>query len=452
MMKLKIVIIGSGSQFTEFFLQELFKFEEFKGLTLVLVDRKPERLKHEVALAKTLNESTDWEVDVFGFEERERALEGASFVYVFAAVNQRETWKKEFELANKYDINLLEAYTGGPAKLGMSIRHVPIMLDICNDIERLCPDAWLIMDNNPLPSLVAAVHRHTNVKNVGYCNGHELVEVALEQILEMTDRDPGQRFADPVEREFMTASGNISITLAGINHITWLLDIRKTDNGDDLYPELRKRLEIKELIPEGYHYSAEICKRFGYFPSCADGHISDHLWFTDKIVNETYGMKPYPIEQWFGNRDDKAWEKITAAIKNKNDVFDFISRRRTGWYNVQIARFMLKGGQHSFPAVNVVNNGAISNLPSEIVVEVPGIIGPDFIFPAHVGNLPEQIMPICALNGSITNLVADAAATGSKEMAFQALLLDPFVHSMTKARQMLDEILEYNSKYVTRFS
>jgi alpha-galactosidase len=449
---MKIAIIGSGSQFTEFFLQELFKFEEFNGCSLALVDRRPERLAHEVSLANKLNESLGWDIDVRGFTGREEALEGASFVYAFAAVNQRETWKKEFELAQKYDINLLEAYTGGPAKLGMSIRHVPLMLDLCADIERICPEAWLVMDNNPLPSLVAAVQRHTKVKHVGYCNGHELVQVALEQVLGMTNRDPALLSADPVEREFMVASGNIQITLAGINHITWLLDIRSTGRGEDLYPELRKRLDEPRSIPEGYHFSAEICKLFGYFPSCADGHISDHLWFTDREVMKKYRMEPYPVDQWFGNRDEGSWEKVSSGVRTKEDAKRFISRRRTGWHNVQIARSMLRGEPSPFPAIDVVNRGAISNLSPDIVVELPGVIGPDSISAVQVGDLPEQVAPVCELNGRITNLVADAAATGSRKKALQALILDPFVHSVTKAGKMLDDILAYNAKYETRFS
>jgi len=448
----KIAVIGSGSQFTEFFLQELFKYEEFRDSSLAFVDRKPDRLAHEVDLARLLNESLGWDLKVKGFSQRDEALQGADFVYAFAAVNQRETWKKEFEFARKYDINLLEAYTGGPAKLGMSIRHVPLMLDLCADMQRICPNAWLIMDNNPLPSLVAAVQRHTKVKHVGYCNGHELVQVALEQILDMTQRDPALRKADPVEREFMTASGNISITLAGINHITWLLDIRSTRTGEDLYPELRSRLKNRLLIPDGYHYSAEICELFGYFPSCADGHISDHLWFTDKEVIKKYHMDPYPVDAWFGNRDADAWAHIAGSIRTKDDARQFIAKRRTGWYNVQIARFMLKGEPSFFPAIDVVNNGAIRNISADVIVEVPGFIAPDAVYPVQIGDLPDQIAPICELNGKITNIVADAAATGSKEKALQALILDPFVHDLSKAKKMLDDILAYNAKYETRFS
>lgn len=451
-MSVKFVVIGSGSQFTEFFLQELFKYEEFKGCRLALVDRRPARLKHEVELAETLSRSVGWDITVQGHTERKEALEGATFVYCFIAVNQRETWKKEFELANKHGVYPLEAYTAGAPGLGMAIRHVPVMLDICEDIERICPDAWFIMENNPLTKMAAAVERHTNVKYVAYCFGHELVQMALEQLLEMTDRDPATRAADPVEREFMVPAGNIELTLAGINHCAWLLDIRSTETGKDLYPRLRKCLEKPELYPEGYRYSIEICKRFGLFPSPADNHLADYLWCTDQSVHKWMGLGPYPVDEWFGNRDANAWEKIAASIKDEKSARQFISRRRCGWFNLRIASYMMKSQPSYFPAVNVVNNGAISNLPADIIVEVPGLISPDSVKAVQVGPLPEQIAPICALHGWINNLAGDAAATGSKEKALQALLLDPFVHSMTTAKKLLDDILDYNRKYDTRFS
>jgi len=268
----------------------------------------------------------------------------------------------------------------------------------------------------------------------------------------MAERDPALRNADPIEREFMTASGNTSVTLAGINHITWLLDIRASKTGEDLYPELRRRLKDPSRIPDGYKYSAEICELFGYFPSCADGHISEHLWFTDKETMKKYRMEPFPVDAWFGNRDADAWARIAGSVRTRDDALAFIAKRRTGWYNVQIARFMMRGEPSPFPAIDVVNKGAIRNISPDVIVEVPGYVAPDAIYPVQIGDLPEQIAPICELNGRITNIVADAAATGSREKALQALVLDPLVHDLSKARKMLDDILAYNAKYETRFS
>lgn len=450
-MKPKIVLIGSGSQFTEFFLQEIFKFEEFKGCTLALVDRRPTRLEQEIRLASFISDSVGWDIKVKGYTDRRDALKDANYIYCFIAVNHMETWKKEFEIANKHGIYPLEAYTAGAPGLGMSMRHVPVMIDICKDIEEICPNAWLILDNNPLAKIIAAILRHTKVKCIGYCNGHELVQMALEQILNMDERDPSERAADPVEREFMVPAGNVDITLAGINHCQWLLDIRDTKTGEDLYPLVKENIKDMNKVPTGYKFSAEVCKLFGYFPSPADNHVADYIWTVDRRIFKDFDLAPYPVDQWFGGRDAEAWKKIADGINTHEAARDLVSKRRVGWLNVQIARFMMGGEQKYFPALNLLNNGAITNLDSDIIVEVPAIIGPNSAKAIMIGDLPEQLAPICALHGRITNIVADATVLGSKELALQALLLDPFVPNLQTAKGLLDDMLEYNKDYYTRF-
>jgi alpha-galactosidase len=318
-------------------------------------------------------------------------------------------------------------------------------------MAQICPDAWLILDNNPLAKLRAAVYRHTNTRCIGYCNGHELMQMALEQLLEMDERDPSERAADPVEREFMVPAGNIDITLAGINHLQWLLDIRDTVTGEELYPEVRRRIQDPEKVPEGYRFSAEVCKLLGFFPSPADNHVADYIWCVEKEIFKDLSLAPYPVDQWFGGRDAKAWGEIADGITDDEAAKGFINQRRVGWMNLQIVRYMLSGTQKYFPALNMLNNGVIPNLPFDVVVEVPAVIGPDGFKASAVGPLPEQVAPICALHGKITNLAADAAATGSKALALEALLLDPFVHNLKRAKAYLDDILAYCGNYETRF-
>jgi alpha-galactosidase len=277
------------------------------------------------------------------------------------------------------------------------------------------------------------------------------MQMALEQLLEMDDRDPSERAADPVEREFMVPAGNIDITLAGINHLQWLLDIRDTKTGEDLYPKVQKRIKKPENVPEGYKFSAEVCRQFGYFPSPADNHVADYIWVVEKDIQPELSLAPYPVDQWFGGRDAEAWKKIADSITDREAARSFIKQRRVGWMNLQIARYMLSGTQKYFPALNMLNNGAIGNLSDDIVVEVPAVIGPDGFKASAVGPLPGQIAPICELHGKISNIAADAAALGSKELALEALLLDPFVHNLNRAKALLEDILKYNKKYETRF-
>jgi len=421
----KIVLIGSGSQYTEFFLQEVFKYEEFKGSTLAFVDRKPERLKQVMNIAQRLNEIMNWDIKIEGSGERREVLPGSTVVYCFIAVNYIAAWKNELEICRKNGLNPYEFHTTGPAGLSMAIRHVPVVLDICKDMEELCPDAWLVLDNNPLAKIQAAVERHTKVKVVGYCYGHELVQMALEQILGMTDRDESTKQADPVEREMMCPAGNITVRQAGINHMMWLLDVRDAKTGEDLYPKLRKILDTTDLkdIPIGYRFCTEVYKYFGYFATPADSHVADYIWFTDKSSEEKCGLYAFPVDNWFGGRDKDAWAKIAESIcDNRETAEAFIQKRRTGWMSTQISRYMFYGEPRYFPALNFVNNGAISNLNNEIIVETPGVIGPDFIKPIQMGRLPDHLVPVCELQGLLSNMAGDAAATGSRELALQFLL------------------------------
>jgi len=452
MKKEKIVIIGSGSQFTEFFLQELFKYEEFRGCTLALVDRKPNRLKHEVELANRINKTMEWELTVEGHTERKDALLGANYVYCFIAVNSKEAWKKEFELCNKHGINPYEAYTVGAPGLNFSIRHVPVMLDIAEDMQKLCPDAWLILDNNPLSKILAALERHSDVKWIGYCNGHEMIQMALEQLLGRDERTH-LRDADPIEREFMVPSGNVDILLAGINHLQWVTDIRDSATGEDLYPLVMKTIKNMKAgeFPAGYRFIFESAKQLGFVCSPADNHVGDYLWFIDRKTADRCSLKPYPVDQWFGGRMANDWEEIVARYDSDESIKNYVSQRRIGWLSLQIARYLMTSGQKYHPAVNLMNKGAISNLTHDIVVELPAVIGPDGPKAVQYGALPEGVAPYCQLIGSITNIVADAAATGSRKLALQALLLDPSIHSATVAEALLEDMLAYNRQYYTRF-
>jgi alpha-galactosidase len=452
MRRAKIVIIGSGSQFTEFFLQELFKFDEFKGCTLALVDRKPDRLAHEVELASRISRSLEWGLTVEGHVDRRDALPGADFVYCFLAVNSKEAWKKEFELCNRHGINPYEAYTVGAPGLNFSIRHVPVMLDIAADMEKLCPNAWFILDNNPLSRIVAALERHSRVKWIGYCNGHEMIQMALEQLLGKDQRGR-LRDADPIEREFMVPSGSVDILLAGINHLQWVTDVRDAATGEDLYPLVREtisRTKTKDF-PGGFRFIFEAAKLLGFVCSPADTHVADYLWFIDSTTAGRCGLTPYPVDQWFGGRMASDWEAIVRRYDSPEAIRRYVSQRRIGWLSVQISRSLMTAGQKYIPAVNLRNNGAISNLADDIIVELPAVIGPDGPKALQYGPLPEIVAPYCQLMGSITNIVADAAATGSRELALQALLMDPFIHSVRVAGALLDDMLAYSRQYETRF-
>ena len=452
-MKKKIVLIGSGSQYTEFFLQEVFKFEEFKGCTIALVDRNRSRLDIVMGIAQKLNSITDWGVIFEGSIDRREVLHDAMLVYCFIAVDSKRTWKEDFNLCEKHGISEYECQTTGVGGLSEAIRHVPPVLDLCADMEQLCPGAWLVLNNNPLSKILAAVLTHTKVKAFGYCYGHELVEMALEQILGMTERDASTLKAGHVEREYMCPAGNLNVKQVGINHMLWVTDIRDTKTGEDLYPKLRQLLASgnNDTIPAAYRFCAELGRLFGYFATPADNHVADYMWIDDDDTILRYGLTKIPVDDWFGGRDDSAWEAIAKSIVNAESAKAFIGQRRTGWLSTHICVSMFSGQPNYFPEINVINNGAVPNLSSNIIVEVPGVIGPDFVKPIQMDPLPEYLKPVCELHGTLSNLAGNAAALGSKDLALQYLLYYPKIGGVNKAQKVLDDIIALNKPYNTRF-
>jgi len=449
----KIVLIGSGSQFTEFYLQEIFKFADFKGVTIAFVDRKPDRLKVVKGIAEKINKALDWNVKFEGYTDRRKALPGADLVYCFAAVNYKESWKMERTICLKHDMNPFEFHTSGVSSLSMGMRHIPLALDICSDMEELCPEAWLVFDNNPLTKIVTAVYRHSKTKTFGYCNGHELEQMGIEQILGLDKLDSSVIEARGFEREYMVPGGTVSALQIGINHMGWIVSLKDSKTGEDLYPKFKNIVHNTPLknIPLGFRYSVEMYKRFGFFPAPGDTHIADYMWCVDKDMETLCSLTLFDVDAWFGGRNAAAWSEIASKLKDMDSIKSFVNERRTGWQSTQIARIMLGGKYEYFPAINIMNNGCISNLNDDVVVEVPGVLGPDFVKGINMGPLPEQVLAFCQLHATQANLIADAAALGDKEKALQALLIDPYIASVKKAEALLKDVLEYNKQYDIRF-
>jgi len=448
----KIVLIGSGSQFTEFFLQEIYKYPELKGLTVALVDRRPERLGVVKGICEKLDSMLDFGVKYEGYTDRRDALPGADLVFSFIAVDLKEAWNNDGLFCRRHGLNPYEFHTSSIGSLSMGMRHIPPHMDICKDIEELCPDAWFIIESNPLTKILSAILRHTKVKAVGYCYGHEMIQVAIEQILAL-DENKETLEVESFEREFMIAGDTVSVLAMGVNHMGWVMTMRDTETGEDLYPAFREKCKITpiEKIPLGYRYSVELCNRLGYIPLPADVHVADYIWNADETIAKKTNLIPFDPYESFGGRGPDSWGEFAKELEDIESINKFISLRKNGWQSVKLMCMMLGGKYEYFPAVNIMNNGCISNMSDDVVVEVPGVVGPDYVGGLNMGKLPEELQPYCELHGIQGNLIADAAAFGDKSKAIKAMLMDPFLASITKADAMVDEVIEINRKYDISF-
>ncbi len=421
----KVVIIGAGSaSFGLASLSDAVNTPELKGSTITLVDIDGQALDAVAAVARKMNEESGAGLTIEHTTDRTEALPGADFVIISIAVQRNKLWKYDWEVPIKYGVKHTLGENGGPGGLFHCMRNIPIILDICHDIERLCPDALVLNFTNPVPRISMAVDRYSCVRAIGLCHG---IGGQLGNLAGVMGIDPS----------------NLDAKAAGLNHFTWILDFRFKDTGADAYPELRRKLEGCD--PAFQPLSRKLFDIYGFYPSPGDDHIGEYLSF----ATEYCPMHGYDFE---GAERYKAemWDRIKRMVSGEEPVTDLISRR-SGERAFHIIDGILSNSNHLELAVNVPNDGHISNLPQDAIVEVPAVVSGAGVSPISIGELPMGIADLCSTQVGVQELAVEAAVTGDREIALQALLADPVIQSVDAAEKILDELLALEADYLLQF-
>jgi alpha-galactosidase len=459
-MKPKIVIIGAGSAiFGLTTLATLVRSPRLRGGTLALVDLNAEGLALVDSLARRLNREWDAGLNIISSTRREDALPGADFVIVAIEAGPREaTWQRDWEIPLQYGVRQPYGENGGPGGFAHTLRQVPEMLSIARDMERVCPGAWLINFTNPVPRLCQAVSRYSSIRTVGLCHqiniAHMMVGVALASRLGV-DVPPGVNSnAHPdiwpntryVGRQVKPL---VEIKAAGLNHFTWILDIRDRLSGEDLYPAFREALMA---LPADFEpLTRAVFQATGLCPVPGDSHLAEYLpWCHDPLTRpwEKYKLHLYDWER-AGLERDKQWQTIEAMARHNAPVDDLKNAHGEG--AVEIIEGLLGGEQIYRSAVNIPNRGHIANLPDGAIVEVPALVGGWGIQGLNVGPLPEVIAELCRREITVAGLTVDAAVTSDRQTALQALILDPCINDLDTAGRILDAYLAEYAEYLPAF-
>lgn len=421
----KIVLIGAGSaSFGLGTIGDIINTPGLGGSTVALVDINSEALETIVGLARKMNEAAGGKLLIEHTTDRTQALPGAEFVIVSIAIRREELWRLDFEVPLKHGIKHVMGENGGPGGLFHSMRNIPILLGICRDVERLCPNALVLSFTNPVPRICMAVNRYTDVNIVGLCHG---IGGELDRLSKVIRVD----------------CANLDAKAAGLNHFTWILDLRFKDSGEDAYPLLVERL--KDYDPDFEPLSRKMFDAFGYYPSPGDGHIGEYLPY----AHEYCGFKGYDFEAGARYRE-QTWERIGKLVRGDEPITELLNRR-SGERAIDIIAGILSDSNHLELAVNIPNDGYIPNLPQEAIVEVPAVISSYGVQGFHIGPLPDGIAALCNTQVGVQSLVVEAGVTGSRDIALQALLADPVVQSADAADKILDELLSLESDYLPQF-
>ncbi len=413
----KIVIVGAGSlSFGVSTIADILLEPGLRGSTLALVDIDVGALDLVAALAKQANEQWGSGMKIERTTDRRRALPDADAVIVSVEVEREKRWRLDWEIPAKYGVIQPMGENGGPGGFAHAMRNLPIVVGLCRDMERLCPDAWLLNFTNPVHRLTLAAVRHSAINAIGLCHGIYGTRGYLARTLGVKDEA-------------------LDVKAAGINHFTWILDARLLPSGKDAYPAIR-RAAPKGAV-EHWGLSWKMLDAFGLFPSPGDDHIAEYLhWFhCDRYPSAAkYHL---PTRRWEGlNRGRRRLQqraKQTLEGKLSNEWM----RRRSGEHAADIILDRLADRNRLDLAVNIPNRGYVTNLPFDGVVEVPALISAFGVQGLPMGRLPSAIAAICQLQMRIAELTVDAAVKRSRKLALQALLLDPMINDLEVAERIL---------------
>lgn len=460
MLPTKIVVIGAGSaSFGLNTLAALMRSRRLRGSQLALVDQNPETLEIVRRLAERLNREWDTQMVISTFTHHRQALPGAEFVVSAIEVPPREQlWRMDYEIPLKYGVRQPYAENGGPGGFAHAARNITPVMAIVRDMEAICPQAWFINFTNPMVRICDVIARYSKIKVVGLCHqifaGYGMAGYLLAPELGIDlPEGPISTYADPrfwsaIKRITAQAVDRIDIKAAGLNHFTWITDIRDRRSGEDLYPLLRQRAgNLAEIEPLTWR----VFNAFGLFPVPGDTHLCEYLpWVSDPKTRpwEKYTLRLYDWERAAAARGDghELMRKMGAGLEPVDGLKDATSEGA-----LEIIENVAGAGTHYAIAVNRPNIGQIANLPAGAVVETPALVSGAGVQPLAMGDLPEGIAELLRREIRCGQLGVDAVMHGDRDLALQCLLLDPVITDLDVARQVLEDYLATYRQYLPTF-
>jgi alpha-galactosidase len=438
----KIVIIGAGSVvFSRGLIADILMTNELSGSTLALCDIDSEGLELTTRLARRIITESEADIMIESSTDRMDVLPGADYVIQTIAIGGMSAWEKDLNIPMKYGIVQPVGDSVGPGGISRALRLLPMVVDICHDMEDVCPTALMINYSNPNTCVCSAIHQYSNIRVVGLCRGLYGTQKELADYLDV-----------PIE--------DTSVLATGINHFNWILDF--VVQGQDGLAMLRDRFEI-DGVPDNMRISASLFKIFGAFPAPGDRHVAEFVpYFLNQEADygrkfglslmKAYGQDPdhwneirkhldgyMPVDRYLKRSGEMAISLITAI---ENSGFAIRATNTNDPY-FKLARY--------FDAVNIPNYGLVTNLPEGAILEIPATVTHSGIRGVFIGDIPHGIATMISQRLYQQNLIVEAAINGDRQLAGQAMLLDPLVPSLEIAEAMLDELLEAHEENLPRF-
>ncbi|WP_078434198.1 alpha-glucosidase/alpha-galactosidase [Metabacillus halosaccharovorans] len=441
-MSFKISFIGAGSiGFTRGLLRDLLSVSEFQDIEVSFTDINPSNLQMVTELCQRDINENGLDIKIHATTNRKEALRGARYIFSVVRIGGLEAFGLDIDIPLKYGIDQCVGDTLCAGGIMYGQRGIAEMLEICKDIREVAEENCILLNYaNPMAMITWACNVYGGVKTIGLCHG---VQGGHRQIAEVLGYKKEE----------------IDIICAGINHQTWYISVKH--QGEDLTGNLLEAFEEHPEFRKTEKVRIDMLRRFGYYSTESNGHLSEYIpWYrkrTDEIkewidlgswINgETGGYLRVCTEgrNWF-ETDFPNWMKepsLTYKQENRSEEH--------GSYIIE----GLETGRVYRGHFNVVNNGVITNLPDDAIIEAPGYVDRNGINMPHVGDLPLGCAAVCNVSISVQRLAVEAAVKGDDFLLRQAMMMDPLVGAVCNPKeiwQMTDELLVAQEKWLPQYS
>jgi len=449
----KIVCLGGGSLYFPRLLQDVALEEDLAGSEVVLYDLDPEKVEIMAEFGRRLARSAGGALHIRATTDLADAVAGADFAVssiggsgasFTANVYESRYHSADMHIPSRYGIHQVIGDTCGPAGLMMGLRSIPAYIAICREMEKRCPRVILINHSNPMAVLMRALHKYTAVTSIGICHG---VQTGMVDAANLLGVPP-----DELECRWI-----------GTNHYYWFTQMRH--RGTDMLPELLHRTRTC-TPPPGHALSSALSGVYGYRVVYADdAHTLEFYPFCTQVAKQAdlpYALAASAREHGYDASKPLAKPtRRTPAMRRR-----FLSRYKAILADIQMPRekdnsvtgegvaaviAAMATGRRRVCIANIANQGAIANLPATAEVEVEAVTDSAGVRPVVMGEAPPLLKALLEKRFVWHELVADAAVTGDRTKALQALLVDEMAIVPEKAQAMLDELLKASKDLLPQF-
>ncbi|MCA9988831.1 MAG: alpha-glucosidase/alpha-galactosidase, partial [Anaerolineales bacterium] len=452
----KITMIGAGSTvFAKNLIGDILGYPELAESELVLHDIDQERLDTSEVVAHRVANALGAKPKISATLDRREALDGADYAITMIQVaGYKPGTTTDFDIPKKYGLRQTIADTLGIGGIMRGLRTIPVLLEMCRDMEELCPDATLLQYVNPMAMNCMAINRATSINTVGLC--HSVQGTAMQ-----------------LARDIKVPYEDINYIAAGINHMAFYLRFEK--DGQDLYPQIRQVLERGDA-PDWNLVRYEMFKRLGYFVTESSEHFAEYVpWFIKRDRPDLIEQFNIPLDEYLRRCEVQitAWEFVRQRLEaTAADMAGLTQRFSEAMRTAGVAEEHMPLVVQSFHEIdeikqsheygsliihsmetgtprvvygNVSNDGLIDNLPADCCVEVPCLVDQNGIQPTKIGTLPPHLAALMQTNINVQELTVQAALTGKRDHIYHAAMLDPHTAAELSLEQiwdMVDELVE----------